>query len=47
VQAESSKFASILYDRGLKIVIGPRNKKIMQKAPSHGTENVVLHPNKY
>ena len=45
VQAESSKFASLSIDQGFQIVIRPRNKKMMQKAPSNGTENVVLHPN--
>jgi hypothetical protein len=31
VQAESSKFASLLFDHGFQIVIRPRNKKSMQK----------------
>ena len=36
---------ALLFDHRFRIVILPRNKKMMQKAPSNGFENVVLHPN--
>ena len=45
MQADSSKFVSLLFEYGFQIVIRPRNKRMMQKAPSNGPENVGLHPN--